>query len=401
MQELLNVSVLEQNLLSDKAVAGHTPPRKDGHGNKRPQPDSRDIFRRVKSSSLCTFTRQLATLLHAGMPLVPALSALVEQLQSLPKSKLTRSPNRIDPLAQIVRQIADAVEAGSTLADALKEHPDVFSNLFINMVAAGEASGTLERILLRLAQMQEKRLNVTSKVKSAVVYPVMMVVVAVMVVAFLLSFVVPGITQIFLEMNRTLPWPTRLLIATSALTRTYFIIIAVGVCAICFGLAAACRNAEGKLFVDRLKLRLPLFGKLFVKLQIARLARTLGILLVSGIPILDALDIAKGVIQNSFVANALESVRDLVAKGENIAEAIRRTGLFPPIVFHIIAAGQISGDIETGLINVADMYDTEVEASAKTLVTLIEPTVLLIMGAVIGFIVLAILLPIFEISQAF
>jgi general secretion pathway protein F len=298
-----------------------------------------------------------------------------------------------------MQQVADSVNGGNTLADALKKHPDIFPDLFVNMVAAGQASGTLEESLQRLAEMMEKRVHLTGKVKSAIAYPLMMTVVAAGVVVFLLSFVVPSITQVFLEMNQTLPWPTRLLISTSAFIKTYLIFIVVVVCAILFGIGAWIKTKEGRLSVDRWKLKLPLFGELILKLEIARLARTLGTLLVSGIPILSALEIAKGVIKNSFVAAAMDPVKGWVSKGDTIASAIRKTGLFPPIVFHIIATGQISGDIEAGLINIADMYDGEVDITTKTLTSLLEPAILLIMGIVVGFIVLAILLPIFEINQ--
>jgi len=200
-------------------------------------------------------------------------------------------------------------------------------------------------------------------------------------------------------MNRTLPWPTRLLITTSAFMKTYWMLIAVVVCLVLFGSVAAYKTKKGRLYADRTKLKLPLFGGLFLKLEIARLSRTLGILLVSGIPILSALEIAKQVIQNRVIAGGLDSVKDLVSKGEAIANAMRKTGLFPPIVHHIITTGQVSGNLEEGLINIADMYEDEVELTTKTLTSLLEPVILLFMGAVVGFIVLAILLPIFDINQ--
>jgi len=387
------VSVVEYNLLSDKKSAPmHQAAGSDERADTRQKTYERDIFRRIRTRDVCRVARQLATLLRAGMPLVPALSALVEQLRG------TRAQD--NPLAEIMEQIANDVNSGNTLADALSKHPNVFSSLFVNMVAAGETSGTLEEVLLRLAEILEKRAHLAAKVKSAIAYPLMMIVVAAGVVVFLMSVVVPSITTIFIEMNRALPWPTRLLISTSAFIRTYLVLIAIVVCAAFFGIVAGYTTKNGRLFADRTKLKLPLFGTLFLKLEIARLTRTLGILLVSGIPILSALEIAKQVIQNSFIADALDSVKDLVSKGDNIASAIRRTGLFPPIVFHIIATGQISGNIEEGLINIADMYDGEVELATKTLTSLLEPVILLFMGAVVGFIVLAILLPISEINQA-
>jgi len=294
----------------------------------------------------------------------------------------------------------NCVNAGSSLSAALGRYPDVFSNVFVNMVAAGETSGTLEDVFLSLAEMLEKRVHLANKVKSAIAYPLMMSVVAVTVVVFLLSFVVPSITQIFLEIDRALPLPTRLLISTSTFMKTYFVPIVVMVFAVFFGIGAWKRTKDGRIRWDRYKLKVPLFGKLFLKVETARLARTLGILLTSGIPILGALEIVKGIVQNSFIAGALDSVKERVSKGSDIAEAIRKTGLFPPIVIHIMATGQMSGNIENGLMDIADMYDDEVEMTAKTLTSLIEPVILLIMGAVIGFIVLAILLPIFEINQA-
>jgi general secretion pathway protein F len=380
------VSVVEYNLLSDKPVSTRRLARTDSFADTKHEVYKGDVFRRTSARDICVLTRQLATLLHAGMPLVPALSALVEQMQG-------------DSLSQIMKEIRDSVNAGSSFAGALGKHPGVFSNLFVNMVAAGETSGTLEEVLLRLAEILDKRAHLAGKVKSVIAYPLMLTVVAVGVVMFLLSFVVPSITQIFLEINRQLPWPTRLLISTSAFMKTYLLVIIAAVCVVVFGIGAWVRTEEGRIVWDRSKLKMPLFGKLFLKLEIARLTRTLGILLASGIPVLSALEITKGVVQNRFIAGALGSVKDLVGKGDNIADAVRNTGLFPPIVFHIIATGQISGDIEGGLLSIADMYDGEVEMMAKTLTSLLEPAIVLAMGAVVGFIVLAILLPIFEINQ--
>lgn len=388
------MSVVEYNLTNEKKSA--TAEQRVGSrssADKKQKTYERDIFRRIRTRDICMLARQLAILIRAGMPLVPALSALVEQLRGVQAQD--------NALAEVVEQVAKDVNSGSTLADALSKHPKVFSNLFVNMVAAGETSGALEEVLFRLAEILEKRVNLAAKVKSAIAYPLMMVVVAVAVVTFLMSVVVPSITDIFIEMNRTLPWPTIMLISISDFMRTYWTLIAATVCLVFFGAVAAYRTEKGRLYADRTKLKLPLFGGLFLKLEVARLSRTLGILLVSGIPILSALDIAKQVIQNRVIAGALDSVKDLVSKGDAIANAIRKTGLFPPIVHHIITTGQASGNLEEGLINIADMYEDEVELTTKTLTSLLEPLILLFMGAVVGFIVLAILLPIFDINQVF
>ncbi|MBN1803779.1 MAG: type II secretion system F family protein [Sedimentisphaerales bacterium] len=361
----------------------------------------RDIFKRAGTKDVCRIARQLATLLRAGMPLVSALSALVEQLQGKSERKIIRLGSQENPLARIMEEVRDNVNAGSPLSAALAGHPDVFSNVFVNMVAAGETSGTLEEVFLKLAEMLEKRVHLTNKVKSAVAYPIMMTVVAVTVVVFLLSFVVPSITQIFLELQRGLPVPTRILISISSFMKIYFVPIIIMVCVIFWGIGTWKKSKEGRIKWDRSKLQWPLFGKLFLKVETARLARTLGILLQSGIPILGALEIVKGIVQNRYIAGALDSVKDRISKGSDIADAIRKTELFPPIVFHLIATGQMSGNIENGLIDIADMYDDEVEMTARVLTSLIEPVILLIMGVVIGFIVLAVLLPIFEINQVF
>ncbi|MHC4641133.1 MAG: type II secretion system F family protein [Planctomycetota bacterium] len=386
------MSVVEYKILSEeKPAQTHQTVDSDARTDAQQQATERDIFKRIRTKDVCSVARQLATLLRAGMPLVPALSALVEQLRGI--------RDQGNPLAEIMEQVAEDVNSGSTLAEALSKHPDAFSNLFVSMVAAGETSGTLEEVLLRLAEILEKRVHLTAKVKAAVAYPLVMTVVAVGVVIFLMSVVVPSITTIFIEMNRALPWPTRLLIAISSFMKTYIKFIIPVLFVVLLGLRAACRTKEGRLFADRWKLKLPLFGALFLKSEIARLSRTLGILLISGIPILQALEIAKQVIQNRVIAGAMDSVKDLVSKGEAIAHAIRKTGLFPPIVYHLIATGQISGNVEEGLIHIADMYDNEVELTTKTLTSLLEPLILLFMGAVVGFIVLAILLPIFDINQ--
>jgi len=393
------VCAVESSLLKYKRASSNKPARRQGHYRDVQQIPKTDIAVRVSSKDVCRLTRQLATLLRAGMPLVPALSALTEQLKSSSKSQTKYIQSREKILAEIVEQVRDSVNAGSSLADALSQHPVVFSPLFVNMAAAGQASGTLEGILIRLADILEKRLHIASKVKSAIAYPLMMTVVATGVVVFLMSYVVPSITQIFLDMNQALPWPTRILISVSNSIKAYTIIAALTCCAAILAVGTLYRSKQARSIIDHSKLKLPLFGKLILKVETARLTRTLGTLLVSGIPILRALDITKGVIQNSFVASALDRVRDSVSKGEALANAARTVEIFPPVVFHIIATGQLNGNIEQGLINIADMYDDEVEIAAKTLTSLLEPAILLIMGMVVGFIVLAILLPIFEINQ--
>ncbi len=359
-----------------------------------------DLLRRVSTRDLSRLARQLSTLLHAGMPLVPALSALAEQMQGAPRNRRVRWGHSAEPLAPIVEHVRDDVNAGNSLAEALGKHPGLFSPLFVNMVAAGETSGALEAVLSRLADILEKRVQLTGKVKAAVAYPAMMAVVAVGVVMFLLSFVVPSISELFVKMNQELPLPTRILIGISSFTKAHAVFLLVGSCAVVALLVGLARTQDGRRRMDRIKLRLPLFGPLFFKLEVARLTRTLGTLMNSGIPIITAMEISQRISQNHVMTEATEHIKDGVHRGETIANAVRATGLFPPVVFHVIQTGQMTGTVEDGLLNIAEMYDGEVEVTVRALTALLEPMILLLMGGVVGFIVLSILLPIFAINQA-
>jgi general secretion pathway protein F len=387
------------SVLNDMDLEVRTPPP----APPRPAPPGKpglDIFRRVSTKDLCRMTRQLSALLHAGMPLVPALSALAEQLRCPASAQGVLRKSSTNPLAQTIEQIRDEVNEGGSLADGLRRHPGLFSPLFVSMVAAGESSGAIEEVLARVADILESRVQLVGKVKAAIAYPVMMIVVACATVTFLISYVVPGITGLFVEMHQELPWPTKLLIALSNFTQSYLVVLLGAFCAIIVGLFVWYKSPEGKRRADGIFLRLPLFGPLLFRLELARLTRTLGTLMKSGIPILPALEITQRVIQNSLITEAMKAIKESVHKGESVADAVRVTGLFPPVVYHLIATGQMSGNIEDGLIEIARMYDAEVETTVRTLTSLLEPVILVIMGGVVGFIVLAILLPVFEINQA-
>jgi general secretion pathway protein F len=321
-------------------------------------------------------------------------------MQGTPQNRGVRWGYSADPLAPIVACVRDDVNAGSSLAEALGKHPHLFSPLFVNMVAAGETSGALEAVLARLADILEKRVQLTGKVKAAVAYPAMMAVVAVGVVMFLLSFVVPSISELFVKMNQELPLPTRILIGISSFARAHVVLILMAVAGMVAALVGLARTQDGRRWMDRIKLRLPLFGPLFFKLEVARLMRTLGTLMNSGIPVIAAMEISQKISQNHVMTEAVEHIKEGVHRGETIANAVRATGLFPPVVFHVIQTGQMTGTVEDGLLNIAEMYDGEVEATVRTLTALLEPMILLLMGGVVGFIVLSILLPIFEINQA-
>ncbi|MCD6415440.1 MAG: type II secretion system inner membrane protein GspF [Planctomycetes bacterium] len=344
-------------------------------------------LRRIGARSVAVATRQLATLLRAGMPLVPALTAMAEQLAD-------------EPMGAVIASVRDAVNEGGTLAAALSEHPRVFSELYVNMAGAGEAAGALDDVLLRLAETTEKRVNLMNKVRAALAYPILMSVVGVGVVVFLLSFVIPSIGKLFAEMNRDLPWPTVALIALSGFIHKYLLALVAAAVALLVGFKFWIKTPGGRVAWDGMKLRLPLFGDLTLKSAVALFARTLGVLLASGVAILDALDIVKRVVGNAVLSSALEAAGDRVRQGESIANSLSKSGLFPPILLHMVAAGEASGKVEDGLLYVAEAYDNEVEAKVGGLTSLLEPVLIILMGAVVGFIVLAILLPIFDINQA-
>ena len=342
-------------------------------------------FHRIRQRDLTTATWQLATLLHAGIPLVPALSALVEQLSN-------------QPLAKVFAQIHDKVSEGKSLADVLEEYPAVFSEIYISMVRAGEATGTMENVLSQLAQMSEKRDHLSNKVKSELVYPLFMAIVGTMVVVFIFMFIIPSITKLFLEMNRELPWPTVLLIKVSSFIQDYFWLISLGI--LISALVMGFRTTWGRRGWDRYILKCPLFGSLILKISISRFSRTLAVLLASGLSIVEALDLGRRVVGNTVVTEVIDDAKDAISRGQSIAQSFRKKGVFPPIVIHMIAAGEKSGSIEEGLINIADAFDSEVESAVKALTSLLEPVMIILLGIIVGFIVLSILLPIFDINQA-
>lgn len=374
-----------------------TTQRRTDHGvTGAPTTNHQECPRRISTQELCLVTRQLATLVRAGMPLVTALAAASDSLH-FSLSRITQW--RDSQLSTIFSQVCEDVRSGHSFSEALARHPQVFSDLYVNMVAAGEAAGTLDRTLQQLARVLEKRIHTTQKVKAALAYPVMMMAVALGVVLFLISYVVPSLTKVFAELNQTLPTITLGLMAVSSFMETHLLTLIIILTALGAGLVLAYRSPRGKLIWDRILLKIPVLGDLLLRVTIGRWARTLGTLLASGVPILTALEITKGVISNSLIRQGWSQVQDAVKHGENMADAIARARVFPPIVTHIVATGEASATLETALVDLADLCDDQVDTMTKTLTSLLEPAILLIMGVVVGFIALAILLPIFEINQ--
>ncbi len=341
---------------------------------------------RITPQDLSLITRQLSTLVGAGLPLVECLGALIEQIDNSRQKR-------------ILSQVRQRVVEGGTLADAMQAHPRVFNDLYVNMVRAGEASGALDIVLLRLADYTERSALLRSKVRAALTYPVLMGIASSGILLFLLSYVVPKVTRIFTESKQTLPTMTVVLLAVSNFASNYWwLIVGLAVVAV-IAVRVSMRTEAGLLRFDNTVLRIPYFGKVIKKVALARFARTLSTLLVGGIPLLHALDIVKHVVMNSVLKNAIEEGRTSIREGQSVAEPLKRSGHFPPLLVHMIAVGEKSGELEQMLSRAADAYDNEVEASVSALSSIMEPMMIIFMGGVVLFIVMAILLPIFQLNE--
>jgi general secretion pathway protein F len=344
------------------------------------------LFERVGPQEIAVMTRQLSTLVSAGLPLVDCLSALIDQVDS-------------ERLKSMLTQTRESVNEGRSLADALAEHPKVFTDLYVNMVRAGEASGALDVVLLRLADYTESAARLRSKLRSALTYPAVMLVVGSAILFFLLSYVVPKITRIFTESKQVLPLPTRILMAFSGMLSTWWPLFVVLLALAGIGFRYYVRTEAGRQRYDRWVLRLPVFGKLLQKIAVARFSRTLSTLLQSGIGLLPSLDIVKNIVDNRVLYDATEAARDAIREGQSIAPPLKKSGIFPPLMIHMIAVGERSGQLEEMLFKTAETYEGEVDSTISALTTLLEPAMIVFMGGMVTFIVLSILLPIFQMSQ--
>ncbi len=342
-------------------------------------------FSRVRAQDLTIMTRQFATLLSASLTVVDSMTALIEQTENA-------------ALKKTLIQVRESINEGSSLGNALDEHRRVFSPLFINMVRAGEASGALPVVLLRLADFSEHQLETRKKITSKMYYPLIMLVVGCLVLFALLTYVVPTITTIFADMDQSLPWQTRLLISVSDFMQAYWWLVIAGIVGIVLALQRYRATEKGTRWFDAWAIRAPVFGPLNLKLAMSRFTRTLGILLQSGIPLLDALDISRAVLNNTVLAGSIASAQALIREGSDIATPLRDSGYFPPLVSHMISIGEQSGQLEEMLVRVSETYDTEVRTSIEGLTSLIEPIITVVMAVVVFCIMLAILLPIFEIN---
>ncbi|HKC06751.1 MAG TPA: type II secretion system F family protein [Methylomirabilota bacterium] len=338
---------------------------------------------KVKDKEMAIFTRQFSTMIDAGLPLVQCLNILAEQSES----KTLRS---------VTGQVARNVEAGSTLADALRRHPRTFDDLFTNLVEVGEAGGILDVVLQRLAAYIEKAAALKRKVKAAMVYPCAIIGVALLVVIFMLTFVIPTFAQMFKDLGADLPLPTKVVMILSDFVRSYILLIIAAMIGAVMALRSYYRTEGGRATIDALMLKLPVFGTLVRKVAVARFTRTLGTLVQSGVPILDGLRITARTAGNKVVEKAVLQCRAAVTEGKTLADPLRTSGVFPPMVTQMISVGEQTGALDAMLSKIADFYDDEVDTAVSTLTSLLEPIMIVFLGVVVGGLVVAMYLPIFK-----
>ncbi len=341
------------------------------------------IGSKVKDRDMAIFTRQFSTMIDAGLPLVQCLNILAAQSES-------------KNLRGVTSSVARTVEDGATLADSLRKHPRTFDDLFTNMVEVGETGGILDVVLQRLAAYIEKAAALKRKVKSAMVYPASIIGVAFMVIVFMLTFVIPTFAAMFKDMGAELPLPTRVVIWLSDFVRSYILLIIAGLVGCVFALRSYYRTENGKSTIDALLLKVPIFGMLIRKVAVARFTRTLGTLVQSGVPILEGLRITATTAGNKVVEKAVLQCRTSVTEGKTLAEPLKGSGVFPPMVTQMISVGEQTGSLDAMLNKIADFYDDEVDTAVNTLTSLLEPMMIVFLGGAVGGLVVAMYLPIFK-----
>src|SRR3989338_2159228 len=343
-------------------------------------------FQRVKIQEVAAMTRQLSALLAANIPLVDALTALVDQIENV-------------KLRSVLSQVREKVIEGGKLSEAMKAYPKIFSEIYVNMVNAGENSGALDLVMQRLADFTEGQAKLRSKIMGAMMYPIIMGVVGFSLVTLLLTIVVPKMTAVFADMGATLPLPTRILLGISNTLVSFWWLFALLVGFFIYFLRRYVRTPKGKEKWHRMKLKLPIFGNLNRMVAISRFSRTLSTLIGSGVPLLGALDIVRNIVNNVILQKVIEETHNNVREGQGVAETLKKSGEFPPLVTHMIGIGEKTGELEPMLERVADTYDGEVDTTLGAMTSLLEPVMILIMAAVVVFIVLSILLPMLKMNQ--
>jgi type IV pilus assembly protein PilC len=341
---------------------------------------------KISEKDLVLFTRQFSTMIDAGLPLVQCLEILGKQTEN-------------KGFAKIILEIKKDVEGGSTFADALRKHPKVFDNLYVNLVQAGEIGGVLDTTFARLAGYIEKARSLKSKVKSAMVYPSAIVFVAVSVIIFLMIFVIPIFAQMFQDFGGTLPWPTQFVIGVSNFIKSYILFIILVLIGAVVTFKQYYRTEAGKRLIDRMLLKLPIFGVLLQKAAIARFSRTLGTLLGSGVPIIDSLDITARTAGNKVLELAILASIGSIKEGQTLATPLAKHPVFPPMVVQMVEIGDVTGALDTMLSKIADFYEEEVDRAVEALTAMLEPMMMVFLGVVLGFIIVAMYLPIFKMAS--
>jgi len=338
---------------------------------------------KVKDKEMAIFTRQFSTMIDAGLPLVQCLNILAEQSES-------------KNLRDVTGRVARSVEQGSTLADSLRRHPRTFDDLFTNMVEVGESGGILDVVFQRLAAYIEKAAALKRKVKGAMIYPASIMGVAALVVIFMLTFVIPTFTKMFKDLGADLPLPTQVVVWLSEFMRTYILLIIAAIVGCVFAFRAYYRTEKGQSTIDALLLKIPVMGSLIRKVAVARFTRTLGTLVSSGVPILEGLRITARTAGNKVVEKAVLQCRAAVTAGKTLAEPLKASGVFPPMVIQMISVGEQTGALDAMLSKIADFYDDEVDTAVSAMTALLEPIMIVVLGVLIGGLVVAMYLPIFK-----
>ena len=342
--------------------------------------------KKIGAKEFTVFTRQLSSLLNSGMPLVRCLDVLIRQFHN-------------QKLKEVLVEARNDVREGKSFSEALAKFPRIFPRLYVSMVKAGELGGVLEQVLERLADFYERQQQLRSQVVTALAYPAIMIAVGFLTVIFLFTYVIPKFVYMFAEIERALPFPTRILVATSSHLKSYGLFYLSGFIVIFSLLRQAVKTKEGKIIYDRIRLKLPVLGVLIQKLILSRITRTLGTLIQNGVPVLTALDMVQEVVDNEIIRQDLKRIRGRVESGEGLSGPLAKSPFFPPLIADMVAVGEESGQVEVSLIRISDSLDREIENLLKTLTSLLEPVLILCLALVVGFIVLAMLLPVFEMSS--
>lgn len=342
---------------------------------------------KVQTKELVVFTRQFATMIDSGLPLVQCLDILSGQQEN-------------KTFKEILVKVKESVESGSTFADALGKHPKAFDQLYVNLVAAGEVGGILDTILNRLAAYIEKAMKLKKQVKGAMVYPITIMSIAVVVIGVILVFVIPTFAKMFTEFGGELPMPTKIVIAISDFLTKYILVIIAAMFGIKFAIGKYYASARGKKVIDRLALQAPIVGPLVRKVSVAKFTRTLGTMISSGVPIMDGLDIVAKTAGNKIVEEAIYKVRQSISEGKTIAEPLAACGVFPPMVVQMISVGEATGAMDTMLNKIADFYDDEVDDAVGAMTSMMEPLLMVFLGTTVGGLVVAMYLPIFKLAGA-